>query len=107
MVAYFSRTKTASLNWSIQVKDVADGNIAHSESRESKMEHTNKYVSLISGDKEALPNDVESGTEINSQPFPEDSQMLNQVQQMYLNELTDLIRNRKDYMRNVDKILDR
>ena len=87
MVAIVSRTKSASLNWSYRIKDMTDGKVIHSESEESLVEHTNEYASLESGDILALPENIETGVDLDSQPFPTDKAMKDQVTQQYINSI--------------------
>ena len=105
MVAIVSRTKTANMHWSLIVKDLRDGNAIHSESKETKIELLNEYVSLESGDILALPDNIESDIELDSQPFPSDQEMLLQVKDQYLSELMTLVKSNKDHMRNLNVIL--
>lgn len=105
MVAIVSRTKTANMQWSLIVKDLRDGNAIHSETKETKIELTNEYVSLESGDILALPDNIESDIELDSQPFPTDQEMLLQVKDQYLSELISLVKSNKDHMRNLNVIL--
>jgi len=106
MVTILSRTKTADVNWSIVLKDVADGKAVHSETKLTKHELTHEFVSLNSGDILALPENIESDIELDSQPFPTDKDMLNQVEKLYLHELNSLVNNRKDHLRNVNRIIE-
>ncbi len=64
-----------------------DGKLIHSETEESLVEHTNEYASLESGDILALPENIETGVDLDSQPFPTDKEMKNQVTQNYINSL--------------------
>lgn len=106
MVTKLSRTKTATTNWSITLKDISDGKSEYSDTKESKVEVTNEFVSLASGDILALPENIESDIELDSQPFPDDNEMINRVKKRYLNELNALINSRKDHMRNVNRIIE-
>lgn len=106
MVTKLSRTKTADIDWSITLKDLSDGNAVHSETKESKVEITNEFVSLESGDILALPENIESDIELDSQPFPSDKDMLNQVKQIYLKDLNTLVKRSKDHMRNINRIIE-
>lgn len=101
MVAYLSRTKTAQLKWSIHLNDIRDGKAEYSEIRTTTVEHKNEYVSLESGDILALPDNIETGVDLDSQPFPTDKEMLSQVTQKYLSELNLFINSKKDHMRNI------
>ncbi|PWL27724.1 MAG: hypothetical protein DCO96_10495 [Fluviicola sp. XM-24bin1] len=85
MVAVVSRTKAASLNWAYRIKDVKDGKVIHSENEESRVQHTNEYASLESGDILALPDNIKTGIDLDSQPFLTDKEMKDQVIRDYTN----------------------
>lgn len=87
VIAVLSRTKTANLDWSFTLKDPKTGRSVHSDLGESKIELTNEYASLVSGDILALPEDIETNVNLDSQPFPEDKDMLNQVTQLYISNM--------------------
>lgn len=91
IVAEFSRTKTALLKWSVNVIDLTDGKVAFSESTESKIELTNQFAKLESGDVLAMPQDIETEVDLDSQPFPTNEEMLKQVKDLYLNDLNQTI----------------
>ena len=106
MVTIVSQTKTAQLDWTILLKDLLDGKTIHSETKESKNIITHEYASLKSGDILALPEDIESDVELDSQPFPSDENMLTQIKKTYLNELNALVNSRKDHLINVNLIIE-
>jgi hypothetical protein len=103
MVAVLSRTKTASLAWSIVLKDLSDGKAVFSENTESIHEIKNEFASLESGDILALPENIETDIDLDSQPFPSDKDMVKQVKQQYLHELNKSINNGNFHLINVNK----
>lgn len=105
MVAYLSRTKSAHLQWSVQVIDLAAGNAIFSESMESVIEETHQYASLVSGDALALPEDTETDVDLDSQPFSSDKEMKTQVKSNYLSELQMMIANQQFHMQNINLVI--
>jgi hypothetical protein len=106
MVATLSRTKTAKMDWSVALRDLADGIAVHSESKESKIEITHEAASLESGDILALPENIDTDVDLDSQPFPNDEEMLNRIKQLQLKELMALVNSHKDHMLNIDQVID-
>ena len=106
MVTIVSRTKSANLDWTIILKDLSDGKSIHSETRESKNEIIHEFVSLKSGDILALPENIESDVELDSQPFPSNEDMITQIKKKYLDELNTLVNSRKDHLLNVNRIIE-
>lgn len=104
MVAILSRTKSAHINWSISLKDKSDGRVVYAENNASKIERTNEFASVESGDILALPENIESDVALDSQPFPTDEEMSNLVLQLYLKELQLFLRDKKDHLLNLDTI---
>lgn len=102
VVATLSRTKTATLTWSIILKDLSDGKAAYSETTDTKVEITNESASFVSGDILALPENTETDVDLDSQPFPSDKDMLNQVKQQYLHELNQLVNSRQFHLHNIN-----
>jgi tetratricopeptide (TPR) repeat protein len=107
IVAVLSRTKTASLSWSIVLKDLSGGKAAFSETTDSKIEITNEFASLESGDVLALPENIETDVDLDSQPFPTDKEMLQQVKQLYLSELISLLNSREFHLHNLNVAIER
>jgi hypothetical protein len=105
MASIVSRTKTAHINWSIVLKDLSNSSAVYSESKESKVEYTNEFVSLASGDILALPENIESEVDLDSQPFPPNKDMINQVKSKYLGELNAYVNSSKDHLRNVNRTI--
>lgn len=91
LVAILSRTKSADLNWKFILKDADNGSAIISEVDQSHVEITNEYASLQSGDIMALPENIETKVDLDSQPFPTDDEMMKQVTDTYINELCKLM----------------
>lgn len=106
MVATLSQTKSAHLGWSIIVKDLMDGKAVHSDSKESLVEIKHEFVSVESGDVLALPDNVESEVELDSQPFPADKEMLRQVKDQYVGQIIKLVNSQKNHLLNVNVIIE-
>ncbi len=107
VISTVSRTKTAQVEWEILLKEYSSGNSVYSETKETRHEITNQYASLISGDILALPENIETEVDLDSQPFPSDKDMLTAVTQMYLDDLKYFTYNQKDHMRNINSIVGR
>jgi hypothetical protein len=100
IVATVSRTKTARLDWAFVVKDVEANKSLFSETRETKHELKKEYASLVSGDALGMPEDTRSDVDLDSQPFPSDADMINQIKEMYLKELLEEVNTRSHILRN-------
>lgn len=85
MVAIVSRTKTATLDWEYSITDLSDGSVLSSAKEFSRTEHTNEYASMESGDILVLPENIESEVNLDSQPFPTDKEMRDEVTRSYTN----------------------
>lgn len=106
MVATLSRTKTATMEWSVSLSDLTDGSIVHSENKESKIEITHEAFALESGDVLALPENIDTDIDLDSQPFPTDEEMTDQIKQAQLKELMKLVNSHKDHMLNIDRVIE-
>lgn len=106
MIAILSRTKSSHIDWSASLTDKADGRMVYSESKASKIERTNEFASVESGDIQALPENIESDVSLDSQPFPTDKEMSDLVMQLYLKELQLFLRDKKDHLLNIDRIIE-
>lgn len=104
MVAILSRTKSSHIDWSISLKDKSDGRVIYAENNESKIERTNEFASVESGDILALPENIESEVALDSQPFPTDNEMSDLATQLYVKELQLFLREKKDHLLNLDII---
>ncbi|MEO9531837.1 MAG: hypothetical protein ABJG68_13740 [Crocinitomicaceae bacterium] len=91
VVAILRKRKIARLQWSAVLKDLRDGSSTYSESNESKVELINEYASLVSGDVLVMPEDTESKVDLESQGFPSDDEMKQQVTDTYISEFKTLI----------------
>ena len=105
MISTISRTKTAHIDWSILLKDRSDGNSAYSEAKETNIEIMHEFVSVESGDVLALPENVQSDVDLDSQPFPTDKEMINQILGIYSKELNAFIKSQKDHLRNINNVI--
>lgn len=98
MIAIFSQTKNATLDWSITLRDLRDGKLIFSEQKESRYTKTNQYVSLESGDILALPENIESDVNLDSQPFPSNKEMETIVTDQYLHELAKFVNGHRNHI---------
>ncbi len=106
MVIILSRTKTAQMSWTAQLTNPVTGAKEYSEVRVTKKEITHEFASLQSGDILALPENIETDVDLDSQPFPTDAEMINDIQGTYLSELTVFLKFQKDHMRNVNEVIE-
>jgi len=92
LVAVLSRTKFAELDWKYTLKDEQNGNVVITEINTTRVEKKNEYASLESGDILALPENIETKVDLDSQPFPTDDEMRKSVIDNYINELCKLMK---------------
>lgn len=95
--AILTRDKTASITWSVAIKDLKNGKVTISEKRTSNITYSNKYASLVSGDILAAPENIETEIHLDSQPFPSDKQMKMEVNGLFLQEMIQII-NKAQFM---------
>lgn len=103
LVAILSRTKTATLFWTITVKDLTDGKAVYSKTEETKVDYTNQFAKVESGDILALPDNIETDVDLDSQPFPSDQEMIKEVQDLYLNELNKAVKSQSFDSVNINR----
>jgi len=91
IVATLTQTKTATIKWTAMLKNLSDNQMSYNESKETKIELTHQYASLVSGDALALPQESTPDVNLESQPFPTDVEMKKQIEDLYKQELKTLI----------------
>lgn len=106
MFAILDQTKTAQLNWTLSLKDLNNGQAIYSETETTTHHITHEYASLESGDILAIPDNMETEVDLDSQPFPEDDAMAKEVREKYIFEMTKFISTQKDHLKNIDAIIE-
>ena len=104
LVAILSRTKSSSVEWTVNLKDLSNDHVVYTEKKASVIERTNQFASLESGDVSAMPDNIESEVSLDSQPFPEDKEMADLANQLYLKEFKIFLKGKEDHLRNIDQV---
>lgn len=84
------KKKHAQIDWSLSLKQIRNDKVIQSEIKESRVELIHEYASLESGDILALPENIETEVDLDSQPSPSDEDMIKQVKDLYSNDLFSL-----------------